>query len=93
MKISIDDKELLTITDTQKRVIAKYMSLEVFERNLQKRIKSILISKYNRCLDRLEDEGIPKLVANGITSVPINKDQLAQLILDQPEDDKTAASE
>ncbi len=84
MKISVNDIELFTLTDLQKQVIENDIPSEILERDLQRRLIYILMHKYERCFDRLKKEWEPKLVANGITSVPTDKDAFAQLVFDQP---------
>ncbi len=84
MKISVNDVELYTLTDLQKQVIENDIPSEILDRDLQRRLNWVLMHKYERCFDRLKKEWEPKLVANGVTSVPTDKDAFAQLVFGQP---------
>ncbi len=84
MKISVNDIELFTLSDIQKQVIANEIPSELLDRDLQRRLLYILTHKYERCFDRLKKEWEPKLVANGVTSVPTDKDEFALLVFSQP---------
>ena len=82
MKISVDDKELLTLSETQKKVICNDISTDIFEEDMNRRLKYILIHKYDQCFDRLKKEWEPKL-ADRMDSVPTGKDAFAQLVFSQ----------
>ncbi len=84
MKISVNDVELFTLSDIQKQVISNDIPSEVLDSDLQRRLIYILMHKYERCFDRLKKEWEPKLVANGVTSVPTDKDAYATLVFGQP---------
>ncbi len=83
MKISVNDLELFSLNETQKKVIENEIPSESLEDDLKRRLQYILTHKYERCFDRLKKEWIPKLEANGIQSIPIDKDALAELIFSQ----------
>ncbi len=82
MKISIDDKELFTLSETQKNVIKNDVNEEIFEEDMKRRVQYILMHKYERCFERLKEEWLPKLKKR-VQSIPTNDDQLAELILSQ----------
>ena len=84
MKISVDDKELFTLSDVQKRVIQNDIPSEIFEEDMKRRLHYILMEKYERCFERLKLEWEPKLRENGVTMIPTDPDQLAYLIFSQP---------
>ena len=84
MKISVNDIELFTLTDIQKQVIENDIPTEVLDEDLKRRLQYILMHKYEQCFDRLKKEWEPKLVANGVTSVPTDKDAYATLVFAQP---------
>lgn len=86
MKISVNDQELFTLSDIQKKVIQNDIPLEIFEEDMKRRLKWILLEeKYARCFDRLKKEWEPKLAAKGIESLPTNPDAFAALVFSQPE--------
>lgn len=47
------------------------------------RIKWVLTHKYERCLERLKLEWIPRLEAKGITEIPSDDDEFAELVFNQ----------
>ena len=82
MKISIDNKELFTLTETQKNVIKNDIHEDEFDADMARRLEYILMHKYERCFDRLKKEWDPKL--SHLESLPTNKDSYAQLVFAQP---------
>lgn len=93
MKISVNDQELFTLTEIQKKVIQNDILHENFEEDMKRRLKWVLLDeKYNRCFQRLkkewvddlDQEGKSKLARNGIGMIPTDPDRLATLIFSQP---------
>ena len=86
MKISVDDIELFTLTDTQKKVIKNDVQEQVFEDDMRRRIKWVLLDeKYQRCFEKLKKEWEPRLKASGVTSVPLDDQAFAELVFSQPD--------
>jgi hypothetical protein len=85
MKISIDDKELFTLTETQKKVIKNDISEEIFDEDMKRRLKYIIMDKYEKCFERLKKEWEPKLIDSGVEMIPTGKDALAELIFSHNE--------
>ena len=85
MKISVDDKDLFTLSETQKRVIKNDIHEDEFEVDMKRRLQYILMHKYDRCFERLKKEWEPKLAASGARSIPTDKDEFAQLVFAHPE--------
>ena len=84
MKISVNDQELFTLSETQKSVIKNDIDADIFYADMKRRLEYILMHKYERCFDRLKKEWDQKLVANGVQSVPTDPDAYAQLVFSQP---------
>ena len=84
MKISVNDKELFTLTDHQKQVIAHVIPDSMFEEDMKRRLHWVLLHKYEHTFEALKNEWIPKLQQAGITSVPLDNEALANLIFSQP---------
>lgn len=84
MKISVNDIELYTLSETQKNVIKNDINADIFDADMERRLEYILNHKYERCFARLKQEWDPKLVANGVTSIPTDPDAYAQLVFAQP---------
>lgn len=91
MKISVDGKDILELSETQKKVIMHDIPQEIFEQDMCRRLCYILEHKYERCMERLKNEwcglhnGQPsKLAQNGVRSMPTDDQELAELIFAQP---------
>lgn len=84
MKISVDDKELFTLTEIQKKVIKNDICCHEFDKDMKRRLQYILTHKYERCFERLKSEWLPKL-SSRTDSIPTNPDKLAELIFSQPD--------
>ncbi len=84
MKISVNDQELFTLSETQKLVIQNDIHSDIFEDDMKRRLQYILTHKYERCLERLKNEWMSKLKDNGIQSIPLDDDHFAQLVFSQP---------
>lgn len=84
MKISVNDIELFTLTETQKSVIKNDIHADEFDADMARRIEYILMHKYEQCFKRLKTEWDQKLPSLGVTSVPTDPDAYAQLVFAQP---------
>lgn len=84
MKISVDDQELYALSETQKRVIQNDIHDDEFDQDMKRRLQWVLNHKYDRCLERMKNEWMPKL-KNRVASVPTDDDAFAQLVMSQPE--------
>jgi hypothetical protein len=80
MKISVDDVELFTLNETQKKVIKNEIMSDVFEEDMKRRLHYILTHKYEQCFKRLKEEWEPKLAVSGLESIPTDKDAFAELV-------------
>jgi len=85
MKISVNDQELLTLSNTQKKVIMNDIHEDEFDEDMKRRIHYILMHKYERCYERLIKEWVPRLESSGAKSIPLNRDELAEMIFLHPE--------
>lgn len=84
MKISVDDKELFSLSETQKRVIKNDINENIFDEDMKRRLHYILTHKYERCFEKLKEEWMPKLQKR-LEVVPTNPDALAEIIFSQPD--------
>lgn len=84
MKISVDNVELFTLNETQKKVIKNDIDADIFDDDMKRRLQWVLMHKYERCFERLKKEWDQKLIANGVQSVPTDPDAYAQLVFAQP---------
>jgi len=85
MKVSVDDLEIFTLSEIQKRVIMNDIHEDIFEDDMKRRLHYILSHKYERCLDRMQKEWVPKLKEKGVESIPLNDEKFAELVFSQPD--------
>lgn len=84
MKVSVDNVDIYTLTDIQKQVIQNDIPAEIFEDDMKRRLHYILMHKYEQCFKRLKQEWDQKLASNGVSMIPTNPDEYAQLVFAQP---------
>ena len=84
MKVSVNDIELLTLSEIRKGVIKHFINRDIFDEDMKRRIEWVLNHKYEQCYKKLKEEWDPKLIANGVQSVPTDPDAYAQLVFSQP---------
>jgi hypothetical protein len=84
MKISVDGTDLYTLSETQKAVICNDIHADVFDQDMKRRLHWVLNHKYERCLERMKNEWMPKLKGR-VASVPTDDDAFAQLVMSQPD--------
>lgn len=86
MKISVDDQELFTLSEVQKQVIQNDIPSEIFEEDMKRRLRWILLDeKYRKCMERLRKEWETKLKAEGIAMIPTDDDAFAQMVFSHPQ--------
>lgn len=85
MKISVDDEELYTLSETQKKVIRDYVKEEEFEADMKRRLEWILMHLYDESFKLLKKNWEPILASRGVESIPTNRDQFAELVFSQPD--------
>ena len=83
MKISVNDKELYSLNETQKKVICDYIPKEILEKELNRRLEWVLMHLYSECFKSLKKKWESKLEKVGVESVPTNKDKFAQVVFAQ----------
>lgn len=81
VQITIDDEVILNASIS----VADEILLQ-HKNWIKTEIINIIIAKIDNCMDRLEREWIAagKLTANGVTSIPDDKNEKAELIFSQP---------
>lgn len=84
MKIKVDNEEVLNLSETQKKVIQNDIHEDIFNDDMKRRVRYILMHKYEECLKRLKKEWEPKLKER-VPSFPSNDEEFAELIFAQPD--------
>lgn len=85
MIIKVDDTQLFELTEIQKKVIQNDIPVDIFDEDMKRRLFNIINHKYDQCFKRLKAEWDPRLGANGVTSIPFDKDAYATLVFSQPD--------
>jgi hypothetical protein len=83
MKISVNDTEIFTLSETQKKVIQNDIHEDIFDQDMKRRLQYILIHKYERCFARLKAEWDIKLAQNGVDMIPTDPEKYSQLVFSQ----------
>lgn len=84
MKIQVDGKKVFELNETQKKVIKNDIPSEIFQEDMERRVRYIIEHKYERCFERLKREWEPKLKGR-VEAFPSNDDVFAELIFSQPD--------
>lgn len=84
MKIQIDGKTVLELSETKKKVIKCDIPDEIFQEDMERRVNYIIQHKYEQCFKRMKEEWDQKLKGR-VDSVPTDPDKYAELIFSQPE--------
>ena len=85
MKVSVDDVEIYTLTETQKKVIKNDINSDIFNDDMKRRLDWVLKHKYAQCFKRLKAEWDVKLPTLGVESIPTDPDAYAALVFARPE--------
>ncbi len=84
MKILVDGIELFELSEIQKCVIKNYINEDIFEEDMKRRLQWILTHLYDQAFIKLKAEWDLKLASNGVSMIPTDPDQYAQLVFSQP---------
>ncbi|MGJ0429623.1 hypothetical protein [Methylobacter sp.] len=84
MKISVNGQDLFELSEIQCKVICNDIHGDIFDEDMKRRLQWVLMHKYEQCFNRLKAEWDSKLAENGVSSIPLNKDEYAQLVFSQP---------
>lgn len=92
MKISVDGVDIFELSEVQLKIMQNNISSEAecpiygkgFECDLKRRLRYILMHKYEQCFKELKSEWEPKLKEAGIKSIPLDDEEFAALVFAQP---------
>lgn len=85
MKFAVDGEDILDLNQTKMKVIGNDIHEDELNQDLKRRVNHIITHKYEQCFKRLKEEWMPKLKAKGLQNVPLDDDQFAELVFQQPE--------
>lgn len=82
MKVYLDQKEVLSLSEIQREVLCYECNRDNFEDDIAQRLRWIVEHKYKEVFDAMKDEWVPKL-KNRYESIPESDVLLTQLIISQ----------
>ncbi len=82
MKISLNNEELFTLSETQKKVIQNDISLNIFEDDMKRRIKYIVEHPANRFVEQNAKSAREFLKSKNVSSIPSDKMEFAELVFE-----------
>ena len=83
MKVTVDGVEILHLEPVHEDIIKHEIPSEIFEEDMIRRLKWVVMRKYEQCFNKMKEEWDPKLEAAGVESIPVDKDAYAQLVFAQ----------
>ena len=84
MKFSIDDKKILELTKTQKDVLRYNIFDEDFESEMIRLVNWVILHNYEQAFKEIKRVYEEELANSGIKLLPVDKDELAELIFKLP---------
>jgi hypothetical protein len=90
MKISVNDVELYTISETDLNILKNHIPSSLIEADIKRRLEWIYDEIYKTAFKELKDTWEP-ILAQRVTSIPTDRDAFAQLVFAQ-EDYKDRAA-
>jgi len=85
MKISIDGKEILTLSETQKKVIQNDIPIEIFESDMARRLQWTVEHPCDVCYDSRKKSWMEMLKGLGVRNAPVEKLALAKAVFEHYE--------
>lgn len=85
MKCMINDMEAFELNPTQVNILAHVIPYHEIEDHLKGLIQYIVGQKLRECAGKLFEEWKPKMIKEGIQSVPIMDIDLAKMIFERPD--------
>jgi len=84
MKISVNDKELFTISENKRRVICDYLHEDIFEEDMKRRVKWVIDEIYNAAARQLISTWSEK-ISGRVENIPSDNEKYCDLIISQPD--------
>lgn len=80
MKISVNNKTVLDLSETRKKVLMNDIQEDIIDADIERRVSYVIEHKYEQCFKRLKAEWEPKLAASGVKMIPTDPDAFAELV-------------
>ena len=85
MKVKYNDEEILSLNEIKESVLKDEIGSTIFEQDMIRRIRYIIMHKYEQCFENLRKEWEPKLKNRGVKMFPADDDEFAKLVFSQPD--------
>lgn len=88
MKVAVNckcDDKLFELNETQCKVIKNYVKADVFDEDMKRRLRWVLMHVYEQSFKELKSHWEPKLKKAGVEAIPLDPDKFAQLVFAQPD--------
>jgi len=82
MKISVDDKELFTLTETQKNVIKNDINADIFEEDMKRRLEYVVMHRYKQGLARLKRDW-ESVLGGRVAEIPLEPEAFVAMVKSQ----------
>lgn len=82
MKISVDDKELFTLTETQKKVIKNDIKSDEFEDDIKRRLEYVIMHRYKQGLTKMKRDWEP-ILSERVAQMPLESEAFVNLVTSQ----------
>jgi len=82
MEIKLDDKIVLTLSETQVKILMHDISSDIFEEDIARRLKFIIMEKYQGCVKRIRQEWEPKLKELGKRTIPLDEEKFCEIVFE-----------
>ena len=79
MKISVDDKLLFELSETQKKVIKNDISSDIFDADMKRRLEYVIMHRYDQGFARLKRDWEPVLSVREST-LPLEAEAFVALV-------------
>lgn len=83
MNIDVNGKTVKNLTEIELKILKNDINEDVFEKDIEYRVKWVIEQKCEQCIKRLREEWIQKLKERGIKSVPTDNLEFAELVFSQ----------
>ena len=85
MKVTVDGVDILELSKVQEDIIKHEIPSEIFEDDMIRRLKWIVMRKHEQAFKKMKEEWDHKLEKAGVEFIPTNPDEYAKLVFSQPD--------
>lgn len=83
MKFQVDGKQILELTNEQKKILEWGIKKDPISEDLPRRVKWIITHKYDELFKKFKNEWDPKLRESGVRVVPTDPDEYTKFVFSE----------